>query len=73
MTDILTEQNFICNVNVLVISDLQGRIREILIVQILTQKTLQKVSWANYLFPQLRHLTNLNPTPPSRRYTLYPI
>ena len=77
MTDILTEQNFICNDNALVINDLQRLVLQFLMeeggggkrrLQTLIQKLLQKLCWANYFSLRLRHSPqqpkNPKPTPP---------
>ena len=76
MTDILTEQNFICNDNALVINDLQRLVLEFLMeeggggerrLQTLIQKLLQKLCWTNYFSLRLRHSPQQpkNPKPTS--------
>ena len=54
----MTEQKIIGNDNALIINDLHERIQEFLSggrrFQTLTQKTLQKLSWANYFSPGRR-------------------
>ena len=75
MTDILTEQNFICNDNALVINDLQRLVLQFLMeegggerrLQTLIQKLLQNLCWANYFSLRLRHSPQQpkNPKPTS--------
>ena len=84
MTDILTEQNFICNDNALVINDLQRLVLEFLMeeggggerrLQTLIQKLLQKLCWTNYFSLRLRHSPqqpkNPKPTSPPCAVTHY--